>query len=118
MSLSSRSPVHAPHWQDDPRHGGPLADLTSGVLWLATAVVGVAVLVLPGTLRAHLGWDLALAAFAMGWGVVSLWMGLRSRTMTIGRRAVVTAAMMPVVAVALWATGGVDSFLQPLLLFT
>jgi diguanylate cyclase (GGDEF)-like protein len=118
MSLPSRLRAQAPRWQDDPRHDGPLADLTSGVMWLATGAIGLAVLVLPGTLRAHLGWDLALAAFAMGWGVVSLWLGLRSRTMTLGRRTVVTAAMMPVVAVALWATGGVNSFLQPLLLFT
>jgi hypothetical protein len=33
-------------------------------MWLATAVVGLAVLALPGTLRAHLGWVVALAAFA------------------------------------------------------
>jgi diguanylate cyclase (GGDEF)-like protein len=118
MSLFSRLRAHAPRWQDDPRHDGPLADLTSGVMWLATGAIGLAVLALPGTLRAHLGWDVALAAFAMGWGVVSLWLGVRARTMTIGRRAVVTAAMMPVVAVSLWATGGVNSFLQPLLLFT
>jgi diguanylate cyclase (GGDEF)-like protein len=38
--------------------------------------------------------------------------------MPIGRRAGVTAAMMPIVALALWATGGVNSYLQPLLLFT
>ncbi len=118
MSLSSRFSAHAPRWQDDPRHDGPLADVTSGIMWLATAVVGLAVLVLPGTLRSHLGWDVALAVFAMGWGCVSLWLGVRAKTMTTGRRAVVTAAMMPVVALALWATGGVNSYLQPLLLFT
>jgi diguanylate cyclase (GGDEF)-like protein len=38
--------------------------------------------------------------------------------MPIGRRAVVTAAMMPIVALALWATGGAQSYLQPVLLFT
>jgi diguanylate cyclase (GGDEF)-like protein len=38
--------------------------------------------------------------------------------MTIGRRAVVTASMMPIVALALWASGGVNSYLQPVLLFT
>jgi diguanylate cyclase (GGDEF)-like protein len=109
---------HAPRWQDDPRHDGPLADLTSGVMWLATAVIGLVVLVLPGSVRAHLGWACALAAFAAGWGGVSLWLGVGSRTMPIGRRAAVTAMMMPIVALALWATGGVDSYLQPLLLFT
>lgn len=108
----------APRWQDDPRHDGPLADLTSGVMWLATAAIGLVVLVLPGTLRAHLGWVFALAAFAAGWGGISLWLGVRSKTMPIGRRAAVTAAMMPIVALALWASGGVNSYLQPVLLFT
>ncbi|HTU94863.1 MAG TPA: GGDEF domain-containing protein [Solirubrobacteraceae bacterium] len=118
MSFSSALVAHVSRWQDDPRDDGPLADVTSGVMWLATAVAGVAVLALPGTLRTHLGWDLGLAGFAMAWGVVSLWLGVRSLTMTIARRAWVTAAMMPIVAVALWATGGANSYLQPLLLFT
>ena len=38
--------------------------------------------------------------------------------MSIGTRASVTAGMMPVVALALWATGGAHSYLQPVLLFT
>lgn len=87
-------------------------------MWLATAAIGPAVLALPGTVRVHLGWVVALAAFASGWGGVSLWLGVRGSTMSIGRRAAVTAAMMPIVALALWASGGVHSFLQPLLLFT
>jgi diguanylate cyclase (GGDEF)-like protein len=87
-------------------------------MWLATALIGLAVLALPGTLRAHLTWLLALAAFAAAWGGLSLWLGIRAKTMPIARRAVVTAAMMPIVALALWASGGVNSFLQPVLLFT
>ncbi|MGH2889626.1 MAG: diguanylate cyclase domain-containing protein [Solirubrobacteraceae bacterium] len=117
-ALRSRLVVPGRRWQDDPRHDGPLADLTSGVMWLATAAIGLAVLVLPGTLLKHLDWVFALAAFAAAWGAISLWLGIRSRTMSIGRRAAVTAAMMPVVALALWASGGVNSYLQPLLLFT
>jgi diguanylate cyclase (GGDEF)-like protein len=117
-ALPPRLTDHGPRWQDDPRHDGPLADLTSGVMWLATAAIGVAVLVLPGTPRAHLGWVFALAAFAAAWGGISIWLGIRSTTMSIGRRSAVTAAMMPVVALALWASGGENSYLQPLLLFT
>lgn len=118
MALPHRLKTLAARWPDDPRHDGPLADLTSGVMWLATATVGLAVLVLPGTLPLHLGWVLTLTAFAGGWGITSLRLGVRGRTMSIGRRAAVTAAMMPIVALALWASGGVDSYLQPLLLFT
>ncbi|HEY0362794.1 MAG TPA: GGDEF domain-containing protein, partial [Solirubrobacteraceae bacterium] len=105
----TRGPLH-----DD----GPLPDFISGLMWLATAVVGVAVLAIPGTPHPHLAVALVLAGFAAGWGVLSLWLGLTARTMTIGRRATVTAAMMPIVALALWATGGADSYLQPVLLFT
>jgi diguanylate cyclase (GGDEF)-like protein len=101
-----------------PHDDGPLPDLTSGTMWLATALAGLAVLVLPGSSHAHLAWTFALAGFAIVWGAASLVMGFRSRTMPLGTRAVVTAAMMPVVALALWATGGATSFLQPLMLFT
>ena len=87
-------------------------------MWLATAAIGLAVLALPGTLRTHLVWVYVLAAFASGWGAISLWLGVRCKTMSTGRRAAVTAAMMPIVALALWASGGVNSYLQPLLLFT
>jgi diguanylate cyclase (GGDEF)-like protein len=97
---------------------GTLPDLISGLMWLATAAAGVAVLAIPGTPRPHLGVALLLAGFAAGWGFVSLWLGLTARTMTIHTRAGVTAGMMPVVALALWATGGAHSYLQPVLLFT
>src|ERR1700742_1065905 len=96
---------------------GPLPDLTSGLMWLATGVAGLAVLPLAHG-RVHLVCELALAAFAIAWGTASLAMAVRGTTMALGTRAVVTAAMMPVVALALWATGGVASFLQPVMLFT
>ncbi len=110
--------VLVPRWPEDPRQDGALADFTSGAMWLATAAIGVAVLVLPGSLRTHLACALALAGFASAWGGLSLWLSVRAHTMPIARRAAVTASMMPIVAVALWATGGVNSYLQPLLLFT
>ena len=97
---------------------GPLPDLISGLMWLATAAAGVGVLVIPGTPRPHLAVALVLAGFAAAGGVLSLWLGVTERTMSIRMRASVTAAMMPVVALALWATGGAHSYLQPVLLFT
>jgi len=97
---------------------GPLPDVTSGAMWLATAAAGLAALAMPGADRSHVALMLGLAAFAAAWGGFSLWMGLTEHTMAIGLRAVVTATMMPIVGLALWATGGADSFLQPVLLFT
>jgi diguanylate cyclase (GGDEF)-like protein len=107
----------APH-TDDPRDEGPLADLVSGGMWLSAGFVGLAALLLPGSPREHFVLELAVAAFALAWGACSLAFWRARRPMPIEVRAVVTAAMMPVVAFALWATGGASSFLQPLLLFT
>jgi diguanylate cyclase (GGDEF)-like protein len=102
----------------DPRDEGGLPDLTSGLMWLATGIGGLTVLALPGTPRSHLTWMIGLAVFAVVWGVISVGLGISSRAMPVGHRALVTAATLPLVGVALWATGGAASFLQPVLLFT
>jgi diguanylate cyclase (GGDEF)-like protein len=107
----------APH-SDDPRDEGPLADLTSGGMWLAAGVVGLLSLGLPGSHRDHIVWALAVGLLAIGWGAASLVLWRTRRTMSISTRAVVTAATAPFVVAALWATGGTMSFLQPLLLLT
>jgi diguanylate cyclase (GGDEF)-like protein len=100
-------------WDD-----GPLPDLTSGVMWLVTGVFGAAVLALPGSEREHLVFALGLAGFAVGWGLFSLHLASRGGGMTVGQRALVTATTMPIVAFALWATGGATSFIQPVMIFT
>jgi diguanylate cyclase (GGDEF)-like protein len=106
------------HADGDPWDDGPLPDLTSGVMWTATGVLGAVVLALPGSDRDHLLMALALAGFAVGWGLFSMWMASRGGGMSVGMRALVTAATMPVVAFSLWATGGATSFLQPVMIFT
>jgi diguanylate cyclase (GGDEF)-like protein len=103
---------------EDPRDDGPLADLTSGALWILSGVVGTLALLLPGADRAHLPWALGIAALSTGWGLVSLLLWRRRITMSVGLRAAVTAATLPGVALALWATGGPSSFIQPFMLFT
>jgi diguanylate cyclase (GGDEF)-like protein len=106
------------HADGDPWDDGPLPDLTSGVMWTATGVLGAVVLALPGSDRDHLVMALALAGFAVGWGLFSMWMASRGGGMSVGMRALVTAATMPVVAFSLWATGGATSFIQPVMIFT
>jgi hypothetical protein len=112
--LSLDRPLHE---DGDPYDDGPLPDLTSGLMWLATGVVGLGVHLLPGTAHDHMGWVIALCAFAIGWGVVSVVLGLCNLIMPLGQRAIVTAAMMPVVGLGLWASGGATSYLQPVMLF-
>jgi diguanylate cyclase (GGDEF)-like protein len=114
MRLHANSPARVDHAHGD----GRLPDLTSGVMWLSTALFALIAVALPGSARTHLAWALALAAFAMAWGGFSVWLGVTGRTMSIELRALVTALMMPVVGAALWATGGVNSFIQPVLLLT
>jgi diguanylate cyclase (GGDEF)-like protein len=106
------------HADGNPWDDGPLPDLTSGVMWTATGLLGAVALALPGSHRDNAAVALLLAGFAVGWGVVSLWMASRGRGMTVGWRALVTASTMPVVALSLWATGGATSFLQPVMIFT
>jgi diguanylate cyclase (GGDEF)-like protein len=110
-------PASAPP-AEDPRDEGRLADLTSGYMWTAAGVGGLLALLLPGAARAHLAWELVIAVFAIGWGAISFVLAARSWTMSLTQRARVTAGMMPVVALAIWATGGASTFLQPLMLFT
>jgi diguanylate cyclase (GGDEF)-like protein len=101
----------------DLRDDAAMADWTSGLMWLASGAVGLAGVALPGSDRTHPVWIAVLVVFAMGWGLASLVFAC-VRPLPMGHRAPVTAAMMPVVAVALWATGGATSQVGPLLLFT
>jgi diguanylate cyclase (GGDEF)-like protein len=103
---------------EDPRDEGRLADLVSAGMWTTAGLVGAAMFALPGSPREHLGAGLLVAAAAVLWGLASLALYLRRTTMSIGARAIVTACTAPIVTVAIWASGGVDSFLGPLLLFT
>jgi diguanylate cyclase (GGDEF)-like protein len=103
---------------EDPRDEGRLADLTSAGMWTTAGVVGSAMYLLPGSAHEHVGVGLAIAAFAVLWGAISLVLYLKRATMSIGTRARVTAGTAPLVAAAIWASGGASSFLGPLLLFT
>ena len=104
--------------EEDPRDEGPLADLVSAGMWTTAGLVGAAMFALPGSPREHLLEGLAVAGAAVLWGLVSLVLYLTRSTMSLGSRAVVTATTAPLVAAAIWASGGANSFLGPLLLFT
>jgi diguanylate cyclase (GGDEF)-like protein len=106
------------HRDGDPYDDGPLPDLTSGLMWFATGLFGLIAQWLPGTGHDHVELVYVLCLFALAWGVFSLLMGRSGKTMPLTLRAGVTALMMPVVALALWATGGATSYLAPVLMFT
>jgi len=106
------------HTDGNPWDDGPLPDFTSGLMWTATGLFGGAALALPGSDRSHLVLALGLGVFSIAWGAVSLLMAARGRGVSIELRALVTAAMMPIVSLSLWATGGSTSFIQPVMIFT
>jgi diguanylate cyclase (GGDEF)-like protein len=106
-------PQRDPYYDD-----GPLPDLTSGLMWFATGVFGLVAQWLPGTGHDHVYLVFGLCLFALGWGTLSVIAGVNRWTMPLALRAAVTALMMPLVALALWATGGATSYLAPVLLFT
>jgi diguanylate cyclase (GGDEF)-like protein len=108
----------AAHRIDDPRDEGPLADLTSAGMWTTAGLIGASMYLLPGSPHEHLGWGLLVAAAAILWGATSLLLWRKRWTMSLATRAVVTMGTAPVVATAIWASGGASSFIQPLLLFT
>jgi diguanylate cyclase (GGDEF)-like protein len=103
---------------DDPRDEGVLMNATSGVMWLVAGAGGLAALALPGAPRAHVAWLMGLAAASFAWGTAVLTLRFPRPGTPLERRAVVTAVLIGVVGVALWASDGADSYLQPILLFT
>jgi diguanylate cyclase (GGDEF)-like protein len=102
----------------NPYDDGPLPDLTSGLMWLATGVFGLIAQWLPGTGEDHLYLVYGLCLFAIAWGAFSVLAGVKRWTMPLELRAAVTALTMLLVALGLWATGGASSYLAPILLFT
>ena len=112
-SLSHQLHADGNLWDD-----GPLPDFTSGLMWTATGVFAMAVLALPGSDRDHIVLALGLGTFAVIWGLISIGMAARGHGMTLGLRALITAATMPLVALSLFATGGATSFIQPVMIFT
>jgi diguanylate cyclase (GGDEF)-like protein len=106
------------HRDGDPYDDGALPDFTSGLMWLATGVYGLIAQWLPGTGHDHVELVYVLCLFALAWGALSVVLARNGWTMPISARAAVTALMMPLVALGLWATGGATSYLQPVLLFT
>jgi diguanylate cyclase (GGDEF)-like protein len=87
----------------------------SGVLWMAAALVGLAATFLPGASHVGAGWVIVMSALVFLYGLASLtgvipWERASLNTLALGM-----VATIPVVGVALYATGGSLSYIEPLL---
>jgi diguanylate cyclase (GGDEF)-like protein len=91
-----------------------LIGVTAGVLWLVAALAAGVAQLLPGapTVQAwvFIGLDVAIAT----WGAVSVIGWVDWSRFTVERHVAATATLLPLIGVALWATGGQESYLQPL----
>jgi diguanylate cyclase (GGDEF)-like protein len=87
----------------------------SGVLWIIAAIFGAVGCYLPGAQHAAIGWVLALSAVFFVYGVASAlgwlaWDRASMRALALGM-----VLTIPVVGVAIYLTGGSNSFVQPML---
>jgi diguanylate cyclase (GGDEF)-like protein len=87
---------------------------TSGWLWLCSCVVVLLALLLPGANRDHVELLLALMIPVGIHGAMSV-AGLGWTQVTHNFHGVTALVLYPLVGVALYATGGTDSYVQPLL---
>lgn len=103
---------------EDPRDEGVLMNVSSGVMWISAGIGGLGALTLPGTSHDHLAVLVVLALLALVWGAVLLSLRYPRPGTCLEARAALTAVLIGVVGVGLWASGGATGFLQPILLFT
>ncbi|HEY4276961.1 MAG TPA: GGDEF domain-containing protein [Conexibacter sp.] len=92
-------------------------NVAAGAMWIASALGGVGAMALPGTPHKHVILLIGLAAGSLVWGGMLLSMRFPRPGTPLVARATLTAVLIAVVGVALWATGGADSALQPIALF-
>jgi diguanylate cyclase (GGDEF)-like protein len=99
------------HGVGDSRLMGPV----SGLLWMTAGIAAAVVQPLPGTPDEHraLTWVLIGVVLLYGVACVRGWIDWNGRSLRAHAAAVV--AFQPLIALALWVSGGVDSYLGPIL---
>jgi diguanylate cyclase (GGDEF)-like protein len=95
----------------DSRLMGPV----SGLLWITAGIAAAVVQPLPGMPQEHavLAWSLITLILVYGLACVRGWIDWESRTLR--HHALAIIAFQPLIALGLWVSGGVDSYLGPIL---
>jgi hypothetical protein len=99
------------HGVGDSRLMGPV----SGLLWITAGIAAAVVQPLPGTPQGHavLAWSLIALIMVYGVACVRGWIDWERRTLR--DHAVAIIVFQPLIALGLWVSGGVDSYLGPIL---
>jgi diguanylate cyclase (GGDEF)-like protein len=87
----------------------------SGWMYAGVGVIGLFGLAVPA-LRFHPAWQLGLGLASLLYGVITIIDAFNWKSRPIWVHVAAMAAALPVIALALWATGGSHSYLKPVLL--
>ena len=85
----------------------------SGLLWLAGAAVAVAGWFLPDAPHDHPRLFWGLVALTVAYSVACVTRLIPWQRVSIGGHALAVVALQPLVAAALWLTGGADAYMGP-----
>src|SRR5690349_16583111 len=96
---------------DERRLMGPV----SGLLWLAAVAVAVVCHLLPGAPREHEALFWGFSVFTAAYSVACITRLIPWERASLGTHAVAVVAFQPLIVVALWLTGGTDSYLGPIM---
>src|SRR5436305_6045036 len=94
-----------------------LLRLSSGAVWLITSVVAAIGALMPGTPHLHATPFAVVDVIFALYGLASLRGWIPWTRMSVLGQALWTAASLPPLGVAIWATGGAASYVPPLVLF-
>src|SRR5690242_15389679 len=100
------------HDLDDER---VLIGVTAGVLWLVGALVGALAELLPGAPTVEPWLFVALVGVVALYGVASIAGWIDWKQVSVNQHALASAMLMPVLGIVLWATGGENSYIAPVL---
>jgi diguanylate cyclase (GGDEF)-like protein len=92
-----------------------LMGYVSGWMYAGVGVIGLFGLAVPA-LRFHPAWQLGLGLASLLYGLITIVDVVNWKTRPMWMHVSAMAAALPVIALALWATGGSHSYLKPVLL--
>ena len=108
--------VHLPLTTKDLRDERTLMGFTAGALWLVAAATVAVGAVLPGAPHMVLWMFIALEALVVAYGLACVTGRIDWGAVSLRGHAIVTAALLPLIGLAIWSTGGTNSYTYPLVL--
>jgi diguanylate cyclase (GGDEF)-like protein len=101
----------------DPHDERALMGFTAGVLWLVAALTAAVGALLPGAPETVTWMFLALEVLVIVSALACIKGLIRWEQTSMTVHAVTTGALLPLVGLTMWSTGGTNSFVYPLVLF-